>query len=139
MHILAAAFLLPIIGEPFTHATDVTDIHGPRILETLNDLHWNGVVHNDAKFTNVVRVRTPTGTTYRWIDLRAPSGDSKDYAADVETFLHSVGRAPQAELLKNYSTGMTERWRWGVQKDRYAAMRALWATAVAWREPADSI
>jgi hypothetical protein len=120
--LLAAAFLLPIIGEPFTSVQEVTNDHGLRILESLSDLHWSGVVHNDAHFTNVVRVPTPTGTSYRWIGLRAPSGDSKDYAADVVAFLHSVGRAPQAELLENYAIGVTERWGWGDEKERHASV-----------------
>jgi hypothetical protein len=65
-YVLAAAFLMPIVGEPFARVEEVNYVHGPRILESLSDLHEAEVVHNDARYTNVVVARrSASGRTLR--------------------------------------------------------------------------
>ena len=102
-YIQVASFLLPTVGEPFERFEDVTDEHACRMLESLSDLHAAGVAHNDARYNNVVIVRTSaTASTYRWIDFRTTTNaNTVAFTCDVDEFLKSLNRKLPIEMRSN--------------------------------------
>jgi hypothetical protein len=103
-----AAFLMPVVGRPFSHPSEVSASVGLGILIALSGIHAAGVVHGDARFVNAVAVLQSGTTMYRWIDLR-PRGvvtTIGGIAQDVQMLFGSLrGKVdiPSAEAVNAYA------------------------------------
>lgn len=102
-----AAFLMPVVGRPFSHPSEVSASVGLGMLLALSGIHATGVVHGDARFANAVVVRQGGITTYRWVDLRPRSTVTTiGIAQDVQIFFGSLrGKVdmPSAEAVNAYA------------------------------------
>lgn len=106
-----AAFLMPIVGNPFDHPDELSDDTCRSILESLSELHANGIAHGDARYKNVVRVADMgadkgkgVAHKFRWIDFRTRgTPNSLSFANDVECFLTSTDRPVNAAQIDAYA------------------------------------
>jgi hypothetical protein len=128
-----AAYLMPVAGIAFREPDEVGDVHGPRMLESLSELHAAGLAHNNAHYENAVVVAESgpaAATSYRWTNLHATSpATCASIAEDVTNFLLSVHRTPLEDAVRAYATRTVEN-TWNGDKDRRGAARNLWQSSI---------
>jgi hypothetical protein len=131
-----AAYLMPIVGQPFHHWEDIPEAAGKLMLESLSELHASGLVHGDARYRNVVYVElaVPAGplnsTNYRWVDFRSVGfSTSASIRHDVNSFLQSMERTASPAAVTLYGD-QAYRNTWSPE-ERIQTVGQLWTNQVA--------
>ena len=126
---VAAAYLMPSAGKPFSNWEDLDDTDCKLILVSLSELHAKLQIHGDARYRNVIRYQVPgqhrEATNYRWVDFRSGPFSSFAVTRDVTAFLLSVFRRGNEDAVSEYAK-FVNIWTEGVRRE---AAIALWSTA----------
>lgn len=120
------AYLLVSVGLPFRHREEVTNAHGPLILQSLSNLHAANVIHGDARYRNVVRVTNAAGVVeYRWIDFQARNVASPGrVGAEIRLFFSTLGRVCDDIVIDAYATDVCNGTL--IDQQRLNAATNLW-------------